>query len=102
VTQGCALGYHIAALSGLRSATYIETPSARGFAMSEDSSRKCYGCGRELPDGVRFCVRCGKNNFDPDAARLATAQCDMESGRRKTSMEQFAYWWRFLTSGIRR
>jgi predicted amidophosphoribosyltransferase len=102
VTQGCALGYHIVAPSVLESAPDFETRCLRTFPVSEPQKPTCYGCGRELPEGVRFCVRCGKNNFDPDAARLAAAQCDMESGRRKTSIERFAYWWRFLTSGIRR
>ena len=72
------------------------------FAMDENQSRKCYGCGGDLRDGVRFCVRCGRNNFDPDAGRLAAAECEIGANNRKQSFERLTYWWRYFTSGIRR
>ena len=27
----------------------------------------CYGCRQPMPDGVRFCVTCGKHNFSADS-----------------------------------
>jgi hypothetical protein len=70
--------------------------------MDQSPIQKCRGCGGELRGGVRFCVRCGTNNFDPDAGRLATAQCEISASERKKSYERFIYWWRYLMSGIRR
>jgi hypothetical protein len=67
-----------------------------------DTIQKCFGCGSELRSGVRFSVRCGTNNFDPDAGRLAMAQREIGASERKSSYERFIYWWRYLMSGIRR
>ena len=70
--------------------------------MDQPPIRKCLRCGGELRDGVRFCVRCGTNNFDPDAGRLAAAEFEIAASGRKKAVGRFVYWWRYLTSGIRR
>lgn len=70
--------------------------------MEQSPNQKCVRCGNELREGVRFCVRCGTNNFDPDAARLAVAQCEIDASERKRMHERFTYWWRYFMSGIRR
>jgi hypothetical protein len=70
--------------------------------MPESTARKCVRCGGELSAGVRFCVRCGTNNLDSDASRLATAECGINAGNRKQSFQRVMYWWRYLTKGLRR
>jgi hypothetical protein len=70
--------------------------------VGESGIRKCYGCRRELPAGVRFCVRCGKNNFDPDDARLAMAQFEMGSQSRKSGFARIVSGLRWALFGIRR
>ena len=64
--------------------------------------RCCIRCGDELPDGVRFCVACGTTNLDPDASRLAQAQCDIAGHERMRLSEKFSHWWRYWFGGIRR
>ena len=67
----------------------------------EQPIRKCYGCQRPLDQGVRFCVACGKHNFDPDSANLMVAKSDIKAHKTKVFLQKFSYWWRWF-SGIRR
>ncbi|QDU89852.1 hypothetical protein Pla175_32480 [Pirellulimonas nuda] len=67
---------------------------------THDAPRKCSRCGDELPGGIRFCVACGTNNFDPDAGRLAQAECQITMHARRRWHEKFIYWYRWM-SGIR-
>lgn len=39
-------------------------------AKPAQSGAKCGGCGKSLEAGQRFCVACGFNNFDADAAAV--------------------------------
>lgn len=66
------------------------------------AERRCYGCQRPLPDGVRFCVACGTHNFDPDSPRLAIAASKIKTYKNRTFVECFTHWWRYLLGGIRR
>jgi hypothetical protein len=70
--------------------------------MNQGKQHKCIRCSGDLAEGVRFCVRCGTNNFDPDAGRLAAAQFEMDASERKKWWEGFADWYRYFMAGIRR
>ena len=71
-------------------------------SVEKQSVRRCYGCGRPLAEGVRFCVACGKHNFDPDAANLASAMREIKVQKTRTFVECFTHWWRYFLAGIRR
>lgn len=73
----------------------METPKAQ-------PATKCRRCGDELPGGVRFCVACGTNNFDPDAAALATANLDIKAHGKRAFWKRFIYWYRYFMCDIRR
>jgi hypothetical protein len=63
---------------------------------------KCYRCGDELGEGVKFCVACGATQGDADASRLAGAQLEMKIQAKQSRRERFVYWWRLLMFGLRR
>lgn len=69
--------------------------------VTSEAERHCLRCGDTLPDGVRYCVACGTSNFDLDAGRLATAQCEIKTHAAKRFRERITFWWRWM-HGIRR
>ncbi|MCA9263242.1 MAG: zinc ribbon domain-containing protein [Planctomycetales bacterium] len=68
---------------------------------SDPQSATCLQCGRPLPDGVRFCVACGKHNVDQDEMARVVASCDSRVHRLRRIMDGVAFWIRRMY-GIRR
>ena len=62
--------------------------------------RKCVGCGKNLPDGVRFCVSCGTHDEAELDSRIADLDRQVEGSYQRTLFHRwlgrlFFGFWRF-------
>jgi len=63
-------------------------------------SRKCVGCGKTLPVGVRFCVACGTHDETDLDTRIADLDVQIERRRQRSTLHWLLYrmtfgLWRF-------
>ena len=56
--------------------------------------RTCYGCREPLPNGVSFCIACGKHNLSPDAGGTAVGQANMATHKSKERWKFIRRWFR--------
>jgi hypothetical protein len=57
--------------------------------MNAGPVQVCVRCRNKMPAGVRFCVRCGYSNLDPNALSLYTALSNMKT--RNPTASQMAF-----------